>query len=52
MNEDKLVFVSLRMLTQNQVFLEAFPTDVCDTAIVSISPTGWWTAIFGLASGF
>lgn len=28
MNEDKLVFVSLRKLTQNQVFLEAFPTDV------------------------
>lgn len=28
MNEDKLVFVSLRMLTQDQVFLEEFPTDV------------------------
>lgn len=28
MNEDKLVFVSLRVLTQDQFFLEAFPTDV------------------------
>ena len=30
MNEDKLVFVSSRVLTQDRFFLEAFPTDVIE----------------------